>query len=825
MRLRTIIFFLSLLALVSTAAGGMHYYFSLQASAISLAHRRAASQTEVLANQISSFLSQNQKPVEALASLGELQRALARPDEANLAAVNEVLDKFQRSLEVDVCYLLNRQGLTIASSNRKSLDSFVGHNFSFRPYFKQALAGQGAKYLALGTTSKKRGAYYSHPVYPPAGGPALGVAVIKAPISLLESNLNLGGEEAAALLVGPHQVIFSTNRVGWLNRTLWPSTLEEWEAITRTRQFGDGPWPWSGLTRVGEHLVKDKAGSEYLLYSRPVENFPGWQLVYLTSMAGVAQWAFKPYLQTTGVVVLGLCIFAGLGVYFLYRKASQEITRRRVAEDDLRRSEERYRRLYHKTPALLHSVDTQGRLVNVSDYWSDALGYKDEEVIGRKLTDFLTPQSRHQAETEVLPLFFRTGRIKNVSYQFVKKNGEVVDVLLSAIAERDDQGGILKSLAVLVDVTALKHTEEELRQAQEKLREHSRDLERQVRQRTREITSFLKYTPAVAYMKDAKGRYIMVNSRFVELFSLSTEQVWGNTVYELFPSEVAEQFSQSDQQVLKTKRPVQVEERIRHDDGFNTYLTVRFPIINENGQVSRICGIMVNITDLKMAQEKLRRLSGSIMEGQEAERRAIARELHDELGQVLTALRIDAVWLRERLKGKGSDLKAEGRANNMCAIIDHTISEVRNIATRLRPPALEDLGLVDALEWHTSDFEKRTGIACVFNWDRVPEVDGHTAIATYRVAQEALTNVARHSGATSVDVALRGDNGRLTLSVTDNGLGFASEQLSEREGLGIAGMRERASLAGGSLGINSQPGRGTEVRLTLPVKPISGGQH
>lgn len=818
MRLRTILLILSLLALVSTAGGGMHYYYSLQDSAISMAHRRAASQTEVLANQISSFLSQNQKPAGALASLGALQRALAQPSEANLAEVNQVLDKFQKALEVDVCYLLNRQGLTIASSNRDSPDSFVGHNFSFRPYFQQALAGQAAKYLALGTTSKKRGAYYSHPVYSPSGGPALGVAVIKAPISLLESTLNPGGEEAASLLVGPHKVIFSTNQVQWLNKTLWPSSLEDWEAIARTRQFGDGPWPWSGLTRVGEHLVKDQEGGEYLLYTRPVANFPGWRLVYLTSMASVAQWAFKPYLQTTGVVVLGLCLFAGLGVYFLYRKASQEIIRRRMAEGELRRSEERYRRLYHKTPALLHSVDTRGRLVNVSDYWSDALGYRDEEVIGRKLTDFLTPASRRHAEAEVLPQFFRTGQAKDVSYQFVKKNGEVVNVLLSAIAERDDQGRIVKSLAVLVDVTALKRTEEELRRAQQKLSEYSRDLERQVRQRTREITSFLKYTPAVVYMKDVEGRYIMVNSRFEELFNLSTEQVWGNTVHELFPKEIARQFSQSDQMVVQAKRPVQVEERIPHEEGFNTYLSVRFPIINENGQVSRICGIMVNITDLKMAQEKLRLLSGSIMEGQEAERRAIARELHDELGQVLTALRIDAVWLRERLKGL--DPKAEDRAQNMCAIIDHTISEVRNIATRLRPPALEDLGLVDALEWHTSDFEKHTGIACVFNWDQVPEVDGHTAIAAYRVAQEALTNVARHSGATSVDVALLGDNGRLTLSVTDNGLGFAAQQLSEREGLGIAGMRERASLAGGSLSINSQPGRGTEVRLVLPLARI-----
>ncbi|MCF8100648.1 MAG: PAS domain S-box protein [Desulfarculaceae bacterium] len=818
MRLRTILLILSLLALVSTAVGGIYYYYSLQESALVLARRRAAGQTEVLTNQISSFLSQNQKPVKALASLAELQRAAADPGEANLAAGNLVLDRFQKALDVDVCYLLNRKGMTIASSNRRSLDSFVGHNFAFRPYFKQALAGKAAKYLALGTTSKKRGAYYSSPVLGPKGKIA-GVAVIKAPISLLETSI-VQGDMDATLLVGPHDVIFSSSRPEWVNKTLWPSTLEDWEAIARTRQFGEGPWPWSGIRRTGEHKVADQRGEEYLYYTRPVTNFPGWRVYYLTDLSMVTQWAFKPYVRTTGVVVLGLCIFAGLGVYFLYRKASQEINRRRSAELELRRSEERYRRLYHKTPALLHSIDPNGRLMNVSDYWAEAMGYSDQEVIGRRLVDFLTPASRRHAEREVLPRFFRTGNAKDISYQFVKKNGEVVDVLLSAIAERDDEGRMVNSLAVLVDVTALKHTEEELRQAQDKLSEYSRDLERQVRQRTREITSFMKYTPAVVYMKDADGRYIMVNSRFEELFEMSTERVWGNTVDSLFPPDIASRFHRYDQMVVRGKQPVQVEERIPQESGFNTYLSVRFPIINEIGEVSRICGIMLNITDLKRAQEKLRLLSGSIMESQEKERRAIARELHDELGQVLTALRIDAVWLRQRLAE--ADPKAGSRADNMCDLIDQTIIEVRGIATRLRPPALEDLGLVDALEWHTSDFERRTGIACVFKALQVPEVEDQLAIAAYRVAQEALTNVARHSGATDVEVVLGAEDGMLNLSVIDNGDGFSVELLSEGKELGIAGMRERASLAGGSLAIKSAPGRGTEVRLSVPLKPTAG---
>ncbi|RJX30462.1 MAG: PAS domain S-box protein [Desulfarculus sp.] len=823
MRLRIILLTLSLLALVSTAAGAMYYYYSLRESAVAQAHRQAASRAQMLTNQISGFLSQNQKPAAALASLHEMQQALLNPrDDEALDQANAVLDKFQRTLGVDVCYLMDATGLTIASSNRKSADTFVGHNFSFRPYYQNAIAGKVAKYLALGTTSKKRGAYYSHPVRGPGGGPPIGVAVIKAPIRLLEKTVIQPGE-GVTLLVGPHGVIFSTSRPQWLSHTLWDAPLEEWEAIARTRQFGEGPWPWTGLTRRGEHLVVDQKGREYLFYAAPLAIFPRWRVVYLRDMAEVVRGAWQPFVRTTGVAVLGLCLFAGLSVYFLYRKASQEILRRRVAEQDLRRSEERYRGLYHNTPALLHSIDTSGRLVDVSDYWMEALGYSSQEVIGRRLTDFLTPESRRRAEQEVLPGFFRQGFCKDVSYQFIKKDGSVVEVLLSAIAERDEAGRIVKSLAVLSDVTTLKRTEEELRRAQEKLSQHSRDLERQVRQRTREITSFLRYTPAVVYMKDAQGHYVMVNSRFEEMCGLDTEQLWGKTVQEVFPPAVAAQFQANDQRVLESKRPYQVEERVPHGGEEYTYLSVRFPIIDEGGQVSRLCGIMVNITDLQRAQEKLRRLSGSIMASQEKERNAIARELHDELGQVLTALRMDAVWLRRHLEG--ADAKAQARAENMCAVIDQTISEVRGIATRLRPPALDDLGLVDALEWHTAEFERRTGIACVFTHAQVPPVGDTIAIAAYRVAQEALTNVARHSGASNVDVALRSDDGRLELSVVDNGAGFAAERLSEREGLGIAGMRERASLAGGELSLRSRPGQGTEVILRLPLDQPRGGVH
>jgi len=139
-----------------------------------------------------------------------------------------------------------------------------------------------------------------------------------------------------------------------------------------------------------------------------------------------------------------------------------DITARKKTEEELRKSEERYRRLYNDTPVMLHSIDQEARLVSVSNFWLDSLGYERDEVIGRCSTDFLSPESRTYAREVVLPAFFRAGCCKDVPYQFVKKNGEIMDVLLSAIAERDEEGKVIRSLAVMVDVTDRKRADEEI---------------------------------------------------------------------------------------------------------------------------------------------------------------------------------------------------------------------------------------------------------------------------------------------------------------------------------------------------------------------------
>jgi PAS domain S-box-containing protein len=821
MNLRHILMVLSLLAFLSATAGGVLYYSALRQAAFTEAERQAVANTELIHRSLSSLLREHRKTVVTLAGISALQQALLFDHPDSIYHANVVLDHFAGTLDADVCYLMNRQGLTIASSNRKEKDSFVGYNFAFRPYFQQALKGELGGYLALGATSAKRGIYHSYPIYSDPEEQPIGVAVIKSSIERAEKVLGLP-EENVVLITDPNGLIFISNRPQWLFRFAWQLPPEKVEQLASLRQFGSGPWEWAGLQKIDDNHITDRQGKRHLMHQAQLKLFPGWRIIHLREMRAISQSVSGPLLRIVGPAIMVLCVLIGISVLTLFHKASREIQRRRSAEDALRQSETRYRSLYHHTPAMLHSIDSTGRLISISDYWAETLGYSRQEVIGRPLTDFFTPETKTFAENNVFPLFFSTGLCKDVPYQFVKKNGQVIETLLSAISERDENGHILRSLAVIMDVTERNCAEEALRLAKEELSRYSKELERQVSIRTSEISAILKYSPSVIYMKDSQGKYLLVNARFEELFGVQNKKARGKTDQDLLPPQVAEQFRGNDEKVLKQRTALNVEEQIPQKDGIHTYLSVKFPIFEESGRILGICGIATDFTTAKKAQERLRRLSASIMANQEKERAAIARELHDELGQLLTALRMDAVWLQERLKK--NDIKAAERAGALCALIDTTIEEVRGMAIRLRPGVLDDLGLVDALEWYTTEFERRAQLACIFTHNGIPAVDDTIATAAYRIAQEALTNVARHAKASRAEVDLQMADHVLVLEVSDDGRGFDPLTLPEHQVLGLAGMRERATLVGGSLNIQSNPDNGTLVSLRVPLHPDNGGR-
>jgi signal transduction histidine kinase len=219
---------------------------------------------------------------------------------------------------------------------------------------------------------------------------------------------------------------------------------------------------------------------------------------------------------------------------------------------------------------------------------------------------------------------------------------------------------------------------------------------------------------------------------------------------------------------------------------------------------------------LRESHEQLRALSVYLQYVREEERTRIAREVHDELGQALTSLKLDIAWVAGRLPRAQRHLTE--KANAMSAHIDATIQTVRRIATELRPGILDDLGLVAALEWQANEFSQRTGIATEVTstlHDTVLDADLNTAF--FRIYQETLTNIMRHANATKVTVHSTQQDGMIVLTVKDNGRGITPSEIRDTRSIGLLGMAERAALLGGHVELSGEPGRGTTVTVKIPA--------
>lgn len=322
---------LALLSLISTAIGGYFYYSSSKDYAYRDAYKRADSTIKIAVTRITSKLAEHRKAVGTLAGLTELRTALVKKTPSSTVDANSILDHFNSAMEVDVCYLMDRSGNTIASSNRNDPDSFVGKNYAFRPYFTQAAQGIPSIYMAVGVTSKKRGIYYSYPVYGNSRDDAIGVAVIKAPVEHIDADIKQV-DEGPLLLTGPHNVVFASNRDDWLFQVLWEVTGNELKEISESKQFGAGPWDWTGMKRVSADHATDRAGDDYIVHEMKINNCQGWKVVYLWKSKTVSDNFMIPLFRTVGNIIVVLCVVIGLAVLVLYKKASQDITARKKAE-------------------------------------------------------------------------------------------------------------------------------------------------------------------------------------------------------------------------------------------------------------------------------------------------------------------------------------------------------------------------------------------------------------------------------------------------------------------------------------------------------------
>jgi len=244
---------------------------------------------------------------------------------------------------------------------------------------------------------------------------------------------------------------------------------------------------------------------------------------------------------------------------------------------------------------------------------------------------------------------------------------------------------------------------------------------------------------------------------------------------------------------------------------------------DDDGRITGHFGVQRDVTErtvaaaeLEQSRQELRALAARIQAAREEERRRIAREIHDELGQALTALKLDVAWAEQRQQRSHSGVFRLGN-ETITERIDQTMQVVRRIATELRPSVLDQLGLEAAIEWLANESAKRTGLAVTVKADELRRLPDPIASHAFRIIQEALTNVARHAGASLVEVTVREEAGILIIEIGDNGVGIKPQSLSGIHSLGLVGMRERAVACGGTLKIRGDPGQGTVIRVEIPV--------
>lgn len=368
----------------------------------------------------------------------------------------------------------------------------------------------------------------------------------------------------------------------------------------------------------------------------------------------------------------------------------------------------------------------------------------------------------------------------------------------------DPTGGIEVAAVVSEDIAARRRAAEELRFSKELFR-----------------TTFDSAAVGII-LYDLNGRFLLANGALCETLGYGEEELLRMSLPEITHAEDAGKDGDLERQVrVGALTRYAVEKRLYHRDGHVVWVLLSVALVRDSEQAPLyFIGQMLDISSRREMEEeliesrmRLRELAAHHDFVREEERKRIALEIHDELGQLLTALKMDIALLRMR---SGADPEVAQCTNDMRQLVEKTIGVVRQVTANLRPAAL-NLGIVPALEWLLEDFGQRTGIAYELNFTGGEiALDDTRATAFFRIVQESLTNVMRHAEASSVSVSLWRDGGALRLEVHDDGRGFDYEAVRHGPSFGLLGIRERVRVLGGTLSVDSGPGRGSTVAISIP---------
>ncbi|CAN5811754.1 hypothetical protein BH10BAC2_BH10BAC2_19970 [soil metagenome] len=480
---------------------------------------------------------------------------------------------------------------------------------------------------------------------------------------------------------------------------------------------------------------------------------------------------------------------------------SRDITEQKRSALQLLKEKELSDSIINSLPGIFYLYGGNNKFLRWNKQFEIVTGYSKEEI-SQMSPDLFFVRNDINIVYEKIKAAFSEG-IADAEANVITKSGEKIPYYLTGVLTRYDDMPCI--IGTGINISNRKKAEKELYDSEQKYK------------------MLFERNPLPMWMFTIPERNIIeVNNAAISHYGYTREEFLSLNLLDLRPEEDKDVFIQETKQAVtgirragvwrhKKKDGTIIHVEIFRDDIVYKGREVRLVLIND------ISDKFITEQRLKESYEELRNLASHLQDVREEERAVIAREIHDELGQQITGLKMDVSWISKRILTE--DANIHQKVKNVLQLLDETVKTVRKIATELRPSILDDLGLIDALQWYSFEFEKRYGIAVSFH-TTVEEVSllKNVAIGLFRIYQESLTNVARHANASFVKTDFTIDAGTLRLTITDNGKGFDTGKSESKKTLGLLGMKERTLMMGGIYVINSIPGKGTTVYISVPMQ-------
>jgi PAS domain S-box-containing protein len=330
--------------------------------------------------------------------------------------------------------------------------------------------------------------------------------------------------------------------------------------------------------------------------------------------------------------------------------------------------------------------------------------------------------------------------------------------------------------------------------------------------------------PVMLWISGPDGLCTFFNREWLAFTGRSLADELGRGWWQGVHHEDRDSLARHSERAAENREPLTFECRLRRADGqYRWVIGHGSPRLGPKGELIGYVGSCADITDEKgrqrEAEEQLRQLAARVQAAREEERANLARELHDELGQTLTAIKLELGRTTSALRSDRVDRQTVDRIQSLTGLVDIGLSTVKRIATNLRPATLDHLGLAAAMRWEASAFRASTGIRCYLRAARESTgLTGDQQTVVFRIFQEALTNVMRHARASAVYVTLAERKGTFELRIRDNGRGIKDSDRTHPRAIGLLGMRERAAIIGGDFTISGRPGKGTVITVHVPTE-------